>query len=252
MSFEAISWAIEHSRARGAAYTALLVVAHHHNGKAAWPSVKTIAREARISLRQAQRALAKLERSGELSRRRGAGPQGSDLYTLPLVNGQRTFEWGVIPYRSGAETLVRAGRDSGNARTRVSAPHVQNSAEKLRKSCGRLLKTGQGGVTSAPQVRRQCHPNLKGTDKDLRRRKKKTAAAAFPQFHEEQEEKAENHREQTAAAGTVHPVRGAARARGSAQLLRATRCRTATRAGSGTQARAASVAGGAPNSAPLI
>ena len=65
----------------------LLMTANHAkaDGTGAWPSVRTLAREARISERQARNCLRRLERSGELKTDEGAGPGGTNLYSLSLM-----------------------------------------------------------------------------------------------------------------------------------------------------------------------
>jgi hypothetical protein len=82
-----MSWVIETSRHKGSSFVVLLMTASHAHadGTGAWPSVRTLAREARISERQARNCLRRLERSGELKTDEGAGPGGTNLYSLPLM-----------------------------------------------------------------------------------------------------------------------------------------------------------------------
>lgn len=88
MSVQAISWVIEHSRHKGSRLVLLMMIANHahSDGTGAWPSIETLARESRMSLRHVFRLLPKLERSGELKIAVGAGPHGTNLYSLPLLN----------------------------------------------------------------------------------------------------------------------------------------------------------------------
>jgi hypothetical protein len=85
MSVQAMSWVIEHSKHKGNAFVVLLMIANHAraDGTGAWPSVKTLAKEARISSRSVQNTLRRLERSGELQTSIAEGPKGSNLYSLP-------------------------------------------------------------------------------------------------------------------------------------------------------------------------
>jgi hypothetical protein len=80
-----MSWVIEHSKHKGNAFVVLLMIANHarSDGSGAWPSVKTLAKEARISPRAVQYTVRRLERSGELLTEVGHGPSGSNLYSLP-------------------------------------------------------------------------------------------------------------------------------------------------------------------------
>ena len=68
MSVQAISWVLEHSKARLGARLVLLSIANHANGEGenAWPSVSRIADEAGMSPRQVKNLLPELERLGEL------------------------------------------------------------------------------------------------------------------------------------------------------------------------------------------
>jgi Helix-turn-helix domain len=65
---QAVSWVLEHSRARGNARLVLISIAacRHRDGENAWPSVESLAREAGVSERTVQYAVRRLERLGEL------------------------------------------------------------------------------------------------------------------------------------------------------------------------------------------
>lgn len=80
-----MSWVIEHSKHKGNAFVVLLMIANHakSDGTGAWPSVSTLAKEARISSRSVQYVTRRLERSGELETKVACGPGGSNLYSLP-------------------------------------------------------------------------------------------------------------------------------------------------------------------------
>jgi len=173
MSHQAQSWVYEWSEAKLGARLVLLSIAYHADraGDNAWPSVATIAREARMSARQVQRALGTLERLGELEVRRGAGPNGTNLYRipgvsqpgLPLINpdlaaarpaprGDRmsptticrggdipggegvTFPAETMPEMSPKESgTVQKEQDGGDARPREDAVKVERLRERL---CG--------------------------------------------------------------------------------------------------------------------
>ena len=87
MSVQAISWVLDHSESRLGARCVLLSIANHAGpfGTGSWPSVKTIAREAKLSEREVQYAKAELKRIGELAEQIGAGPKGVNLYSLPKM-----------------------------------------------------------------------------------------------------------------------------------------------------------------------
>lgn len=84
---QAISWVIENSKQKLGNLIVLFMVANHakSDGTGAWPSLSTLAREARMTERQVRRCLRILEKSGELTTRMGKGPHGTNLYSLPGV-----------------------------------------------------------------------------------------------------------------------------------------------------------------------
>ncbi len=88
MSVQAISWVLENSQARLGDRCVLIAIANHADsrGNNAWPSVRTIAREARLSTRQVQHALKRLCQIGELEVQWGAGPHGTNRYCLKQVS----------------------------------------------------------------------------------------------------------------------------------------------------------------------
>lgn len=90
MSVQAISWVLDHSESRLGARCVLLSIANHAGpfGTGSWPSVKTIAKEARLSEREVQYAKAELKRIGELGEQIGAGPKGVNLYSLPKMGAK--------------------------------------------------------------------------------------------------------------------------------------------------------------------
>jgi hypothetical protein len=82
-----MSWVIEKSRQKGSNLLVLLMIANHAHtdGRGAYQSIATLARESRLSVRGVQYILAKLESSSELVIERDAGPRGTNLYSLPFV-----------------------------------------------------------------------------------------------------------------------------------------------------------------------
>lgn len=87
MSIAVMSKVWEHSRAGGTELLLLLAIADYSDEHGyAYPSVPTLARKIRMTSRNTQYLLQKLEASGELEIKRGAGRSGSNLYrvkTLP-------------------------------------------------------------------------------------------------------------------------------------------------------------------------
>ena len=85
LSFQAISWVIEHSKhGLGDLVVLLMIASHaHSDGTGAFPSTKTLARESRLTKRQVYRCLLRLEKSGELQIQRRT--RRTSLYSLPGV-----------------------------------------------------------------------------------------------------------------------------------------------------------------------
>jgi hypothetical protein len=88
MSVHVIAWVLHHSKARLGDRLVLLVLADKANddGTGAWPSVRTIAREARMSVRAVQYSLRRLERAGAIVET-GTSGHGTTVYavlTTPL------------------------------------------------------------------------------------------------------------------------------------------------------------------------
>lgn len=83
MSVHVLSWVLKHSPATQGARLVLIVLADHasHDGTDAYPSVKTLAHQARLSERATQYALRELENLGCITRA-GFGPSGTSNYTV--------------------------------------------------------------------------------------------------------------------------------------------------------------------------
>lgn len=116
MSWQATNAVVEHSKQRGSSFVVLLMVANHahSDGTGAYPSVETLARESRLSETQVHVHVRKLRKAGELAVEEGAGPKGTNLYSvvLPGLKVQST----TSPIRGSAETRRGAGS------TRQTAP----------------------------------------------------------------------------------------------------------------------------------
>ncbi len=82
-----MAWVLEESESRLGARHVLISIANHAkaDGTGAWPSIATIAHESRLSEREVQLAIPKLEALGELRVDRGVGPKGTHLYSMPLI-----------------------------------------------------------------------------------------------------------------------------------------------------------------------
>jgi|SRR6266436_9994750 len=87
MSWQAVTWVLEFSESEGYSRLVLIAIASHANreGRNAFPSLDTIALEARISRREVVYCIQELEEKGELSILRGIGRGNPNHYELRHV-----------------------------------------------------------------------------------------------------------------------------------------------------------------------
>ncbi len=84
MSVESLAIAFNHSRARGTARMVLLGIANHDGDGGAWPAIATLAKYAGVDVRNARRAVVKLEELGEIRRDiNGGGTQYTAEHERP-------------------------------------------------------------------------------------------------------------------------------------------------------------------------
>ncbi len=114
MSVQALSWVLEHSKAQLGTRLVLLSIANHarQDGTGAWPSIETIARESRMSERAVRYAVRELEQSGELYTDIGNGPHGTNMYSLPMMDGAN-----IAPGKlGGGQNTTKNGSEGGKIR----------------------------------------------------------------------------------------------------------------------------------------
>jgi hypothetical protein len=87
MSWQAVTWVLELSESESYSRLVMLSIASHANreGKNAFPSLDTIAREALICRREVIYCVQALEEKGELKVVRGVGRGNPNHYDLPYV-----------------------------------------------------------------------------------------------------------------------------------------------------------------------
>ena len=136
LSVQAISWVLDHSKSRLGARHVLISIANHarKDGTGAWPSVQTIARESNLSVREVRYALIELEKIGELSYRKAAGPHGTNLYSLPLCGVQSLQGSGCKIEPIGVQSTAQWGEQF------APEPSLKKSVSKDRE--GSFAATG--------------------------------------------------------------------------------------------------------------
>lgn len=133
MSVHVISWALRHSEATLGDRLVMLVLADHakDDGTNAWPSVATIATQARLSERQTQRALRNLEELGEIVAT-GRSQKGTTVYSIVGYRVHEGIEGGdnMAPRQgvggdmdgTGGVTSTTPGGDVGVTRSVLDPP----------------------------------------------------------------------------------------------------------------------------------
>jgi hypothetical protein len=96
MSWQATTWVTKFSRHRGSDLLTLMMISNHSDpdGGNAFPSVRTLAGETRLTIRAVQYILRRLADSGELKIAEAAGPGGTNMYTIV---GMATWPQGYSP-----------------------------------------------------------------------------------------------------------------------------------------------------------
>lgn len=109
MSVYVLTWVFEHSPVALGPRLVLLSLADHakHDGTYAWPSVETIANQARLSRRATQSALRKLEDEGHILKR-GVSAAGTTIYDV-VMGGADTAPGGCSPRPGGAQNPTGGG-----------------------------------------------------------------------------------------------------------------------------------------------
>jgi hypothetical protein len=129
MSIKAIQVVLDESKHKGSALLLLIVLANHahDDGRWAFPSVNTMTRYTRLTRRNVQLLLRKLEESGELAPM-GVHNSGTHIYRLILPG----FSEGGVKFtpakKRGAQSSARGGdpSDAGGAIPMTPEPSVNH------------------------------------------------------------------------------------------------------------------------------
>lgn len=126
MSVQALSAVLEESEARLGPRLVLIAIANHANelGEKSYPNLETLAREAKLSVRQVQRCIVQLEGLNELQVLQRDGTSNLYRITLPSLinNQQRQIVRGdksgpeMSSKPSGTKDLVNKGSDDKSGR----------------------------------------------------------------------------------------------------------------------------------------
>jgi hypothetical protein len=139
MSLTSLRHAYDHVNIAGSALLVLITVAYHADHEViSFPSVKTLARETRLSVRQVQRLLRLLETQHALVCHRRAGKNGTNIYrVLPTCT--------TVPYDTA---MTSSGDTAMSYELPLTYKEVANSNASLEKGL-RLLTEGSEAYNTA-------------------------------------------------------------------------------------------------------
>src|ERR1041385_2821083 len=152
MSIQAMAWVIDNSKQTGHGFVTLLMIANHANaeGKKSFPSMKTLAKECRLSVRTIQRVILKLEASGELQVDRSGG-RASHSYSLPLMSNVDTV----------LSTLNTPNLDIESTLQRRQPVHVESQHGQIEPSnVDKIDANVDRAVSTDPYNRNTNHKDL--------------------------------------------------------------------------------------------
>ena len=180
MSLQAIDWVHKYSRSKGSARSVLTVLAHHmgRDGKGAFPSINTIAREAGVNRATVFRALDDLKELGELDWIAGGGRNRTNLYTLTLFVRQGalfSLEVGCdrFPGKNGRNDAAKQSHPSDTNKTEQKTRRASHADDPRREPFLNFAResfgTAHGGrlptwaVKDYGQLARllKCNPGLR-------------------------------------------------------------------------------------------
>jgi len=129
MSITVMSYVWEHSRRKGTDLLTLLAIADfvHDDGTGAYPSIATLAKKTRMTERNVQLVLRKLQDSKELRIDQGAGPKGCHLFTVVIARGEKMSGGEKI---SGVKSSVKGGEIQCQKGVKPASPNPLGDPSK--------------------------------------------------------------------------------------------------------------------------
>lgn len=127
-----MSWVIDHSAHKGGTLLTLLMIGNHahSDGTGAYPSLKTLAGETRMSVRQVARNIEVLIESGELQAAKDAGPRGVTVYALPLVDKMSSRSTPIVEPKVTSATALVDISDGSSGHLRQIQPLIEPSKNR--------------------------------------------------------------------------------------------------------------------------
>jgi hypothetical protein len=146
MSIEVMTRVWKHSRHKEGTLLVLLAIADFANDEGvAFPSMKTIAKKARMTIRNAQLAVRRLERAGELTVTIGGAPPpytGCNLYRVSLATGvQETLPGGEVNGTLGVKpTSPKPSLTRHINRRPISSKVTKTRVDELLRTTARSMR----------------------------------------------------------------------------------------------------------------
>lgn len=140
MSVQATSYVWEHSTQKGTNLLLLLAIANIADTRGfAYPGVKRLAKDIRMSERNTQRAIHECEESGELEVRRNAGPHGTNIYWIVMNDTLPLFAPGggdnLTPDRlAGVKTTAQGVTKTPSPGDTAMSPETTTTTKNRRSS----------------------------------------------------------------------------------------------------------------------
>jgi hypothetical protein len=142
MSIEAMSTVWKHSKRKGSGLLLLLAIADYANDDgAAWPSVDSLAKKCRMSIRNTQTLLTEMAGDGEITIDPQAGPHGTNIYRLANVAGAGGAKIAGVQTSAG-----ESSKGGANQRRQIAPNPLGTVKEPLGKE-----PAGAGSDTKAEE-----------------------------------------------------------------------------------------------------
>lgn len=180
MSWQAVTWVLEFSEAEGYSRLVLISIASHANreGRNAFPSLDTIAKEAMISRREVIYCVQELEEKGELVVTRGIGRGNPNTYELRHVSLwlEKVHNMHQLEEGKGAQNTVKGAnkRIKGANKTTKQVLNLlqstQYATERLEPSKALTVKSVCKSVSFPEPSKAFSRSDIEAQKEELRRR----------------------------------------------------------------------------------
>jgi hypothetical protein len=143
VSIKALNHVWENSKQKGGKLLCLLALADYSNEKGvAFPSIDSLARKSRMSIRNVQLVIGELVEEGEIAIQRGQGPHGCNLYIIRFTDEKITPENFTSDEKCVPETASRPDEK----RVPEISPNPSGTIRENRKEPPKKAKASSAGM----------------------------------------------------------------------------------------------------------